>query len=148
MIYDAISNIAKYKDISYYFKYAAGFLETADLSALPDGRTSICGEHVFVNVMDADTKEEQEVSFEVHKKYWDVQIDIEGTEQIQIGLNRQKVVQEFDPAIDFGTFACDQYLSCVMGPGRFIVCMDNEPHRPTLRLYDKRVRKCVIKVEV
>lgn len=149
MIYGNISEIQKYKKISKWFAYAADFLSTTDLSTLPLGKTEIYGSHVFVNVMEADTKPEDEVYFEIHKKYWDVQIDIEGTELIQVALQSDRVKDDFREDIDFGTFECSDYISCVMGPGRFIICMQEEPHRPTLRYGDcKHVKKCVIKVEV
>lgn len=149
MIYDKIENIGTYKGISKWFDIAADFLLQTDLESLPPGRTFICGEHVFANVMEADTVDEAAVSFEIHKKYWDIQIDMEGTEEVLIGLEKEYVVEEFRTDIDFGTFACKEHIRCVMGPGRFIICMQEEPHKPTLTHGEcHRVKKCVIKVEV
>ena len=131
MIYGKISDIQVYRNISRWFSYAADFLEKTDLSALPPGRCDIQGGHVFINVMEADTKEEDEVQFEIHKKYWDVQIDIEGVELVQIGLDAGSPAEAFREDIDFGTCECREWISSVMGPGRFIVCMAQEPHKPT-----------------
>lgn len=149
MIYDTIENIDKYKGITKWFDFAADFLKETDLSTLPIGKTEICGDHVFVNVMEADTADENEVNFEIHKKYWDIQIDIEGTERVLIGQCLDGVVDKFNREIDFGTVSCKDFVTCVMGPGRFIVCMNEEPHKPTLT-YEKchHVKKCVVKVEV
>lgn len=149
MIYAAIKDVEKYKAISKWFSYAADFLEKTDLHSLPYGRTDICGEHLFINVMEADTKEADETSFEIHKKYWDVQIDIEGTEVIQVATGAAITKEPFREDIDFGTVSCEDFISCVMGPDRFIICMQEEPHKPTLTYGDcKHVKKCVIKVEV
>ena len=148
MIYDKIENAGRYKGISKWYDAAADFLLKTDLNTLPLGRTEICGNHVFVNVMEADTAEPDEIFFEMHKKYWDIQIDIEGTELLQIGLGKTAVVEEFREDTDFGTFSCSGAVDCVMGEGRFIICMNEELHKPTLRYGDcKWVKKCVIKVE-
>lgn len=148
MIYDRIENIDKYRGISKWFDYAADFLSETDLSALPPGRIELCGSHVFVNVMEADTVEEDKSFFEIHKKYWDIQTDIEGTEIVQIGLEPEEAVEEFGEDIDFGTVSCGEHISCVLGAGRFIICMQEEPHKPTLPYRGcGRVKKCVIKVE-
>lgn len=47
MIYDNISNVSHYKGISKWLDKAIEFLEVTDLSALPLGRTAICGDRVF-----------------------------------------------------------------------------------------------------
>lgn len=149
MIYDRIENVGKYKGISKWFDYAADFLIKTDLDFLPLGRTEICKDHVFINVMEVDTVKEDTVFFETHKRYWDIQMNIKGIEKIQIGFEPQKVVEEFREDIDFGTFSCQKYAEFILEQGDFIVCMDGEPHKPTLS-YDEciKIRKCVVKVEV
>ena len=54
----------------------------------------------------------------------DIQIDVEGTEIIQIGLDNGEVQDAYDEETDFGTVSCGKSASCVLGPGRFIVCME------------------------
>lgn len=149
MVYGNIKEIKKYATISKWFLKAADFLESTELSDLPLGKTVICEDHVFINVMEVETQSPQNTHFEVHKKYWDVQIDIEGTETIQVGLDSGKLYKEYDENADIGFYDCEDYLTCVMGPGRFIICMDSEPHKPTLDYHTThKIRKCVIKVEV
>lgn len=149
MIYDSIENVKKYRSVSKWFAYAADFLASTDLEKLPLGRTEICGDHVFANVMEADTQDAAGGFFEVHKKYWDIQLDIEGVELIQIGTDKDWSIVEFNEATDFGKSSCKEGADFVMGPGRFIVCMDEEPHKPTCTLEKpQKVKKCVIKVEV
>ncbi len=148
MIYDKIENIALYKGMSKWLDEAIRFLEETDLTELPLGRTEICGDHVFINVMEADTQEEDKVNFEIHKKYMDIQIDIEGTERFLVGMEKEEVVDAFREEIDFGTFSCSQYADMLLGPGRFVICMPEEPHKPTLAWGEvTRIKKCVIKVE-
>lgn len=147
MIYDNISNVSRYKGTSKWLDKAIEFLEVTDLSVLPLGRTEICGDKVFVNVMVAEASDESDLKFEIHRKYMDIQIDIEGTETIQIGMNIEKIIDAYNEETDFGTVLCSGSGTCAMGPGRFIVCMKDEPHKPGIKIGDNpHLKKCVLKV--
>ncbi|MEF9959991.1 MAG: YhcH/YjgK/YiaL family protein [Niameybacter sp.] len=148
MIYDMISNITMYKGISAYLDKAIQFVEQTDLHTLPLGKTPIDGEHVFINVMKAQTKQEGELDFEIHKKYMDIQIDLRGTEMIQIATECGELVEAYAQAKDIGFFKAEVASSCVMGPGRFVVCMADELHKPGIQVgTSTAIKKCVIKVE-
>lgn len=145
MIYDTLNNIGNYRGISKNLDIAIRFLMETDLGTLPLGRTEICGDAVFANVMEAQAKDAQELNFEIHRKYMDIQIDIEGTEQIFIGLGETKELQPFSG--DFGTVEVERSATCLMGPGRFIICMTEEPHLPSAAAgLDRYLKKCVLKV--
>lgn len=85
MIYDSLKNIESYKGISRNLDTAIDFLVKTDLNTLPEGWTDIDGEHVFANVISAVTHELTEESFEIHRNYMDIQIDLQGTEVIGTG---------------------------------------------------------------
>lgn len=149
MIYDNLKNIERYRGISKWADVAIDFLMKTDLNTLPLGRTEISGDKVFANVMEAKALEEEEVQFEIHKKYMDIQIDIQGVEEIQIGLDAEGPLKEYEEEKDFGTVVCGKSASCIMGAGRFIVCMGEEPHKPSLAAQsDRYLKKCVLKVAV
>lgn len=146
MIYDKITNIGRYRGISPWLDIAVVFIEENDLAALPAGKTVVSGDDVFVNVMEAEAKE-GDGSYEIHKRYMDIQIDIEGTEIIRIGSPVEGAEEVFSPETDFGTVRCEEAASCIMGEGRFIICMAREPHMPGVAaVSDHHLRKCVIKV--
>ena len=147
MIYDEIKNISRYYGISSYLDAAIDFLKKTDLNDLPLGKTEILGDKVFANVMEAQAKDEEELSFEIHKKYMDIQIDIEGTEYILIGLDGFHEKEPFSPEKDFGSCMAETSARLKMGPGKFIVCMAREPHLPGAAVNeDRKLKKCVIKV--
>ncbi len=148
MIYDKIENIGRYRGMSERLDKAIDFLRSTNLEALPLGRTEIDGSHVFANVMEAAAGDEETNKFEIHRRYMDIQIDLEGTEIIQVGLDPARVLDAYQEETDFGTVVCEKDTSCVMGPGRFIICMAREPHKPGIAAGpDRRLKKCVIKVE-
>ncbi|SCP95592.1 YhcH/YjgK/YiaL family protein [Anaerobium acetethylicum] len=147
MLYDEIGNILKYRGISKNFDVAADFIAGTDLSKLPLGRTEIDGSSVFINVMEASAGDRENLRFEVHDKYMDIQIDLEGTEIIEIGLGKIEVLEPVDEGKDIGFVKAESSAVCTMGPGRFIVCMAGEPHKPGIAALDNRnLKKCVVKV--
>lgn len=149
MIFDRIKNVKRYKGISKWLDIALDFLETTDLESLPLGRTEIAGDKVFVNVMEANAIDEAEAKFEIHKRYMDIQIDIIGRERLLIGLEETEEVDPYNPATDFGTVACRDSVSCTLGKDRFIICMQEEPHMPSIETgEDRYLKKCVVKVAV
>lgn len=148
MIYDLISNIVNYKGISNHLDTAIEFIMKTSLQELPLGRTDIDSDHVFINVMKAETKEEESLDFEIHKKYMDIQIDLIGTEMIQIGIESGCEIQPYIEAKDIGFFKAEVGASCIMGPERFIICMAGELHKPGIQVgCNTAIKKCVIKVE-
>lgn len=149
MIYDVIKNIGKYRGQSLWLDKAINFLETTDLKSLPIGRTEIAGDKVFLNVMEAESKESDEIKFEIHKKYMDIQIDIEGTENIEIGLKIEGVIETYKEELDLGIVNCSESVMCSLGKGRFIICMPDEPHKPGIATGENLyLKKCVFKIAV
>ena len=77
----------------------------------------------------------------------DLQIDLTGMEMIQIGDSSAMETVSFDPVKDAGTVKCHHLTSCIMGPGRFILCMIMEPHKACIAINeDTVIRKCVFKI--
>lgn len=91
MIADTMKNIEKYRGLSKNLDTAIAFLKEYDLSSLPDGKTVVDEARVFVNVMEADLREAEDAAYEYHKKYADIQINIDGSPE-----------GTFDEASDFG----------------------------------------------
>ena len=147
MIYDTLENLSLYKGIHRNLDYALDFLENIDLSELPLGITEINGDQVYANVMEANLKEATELSYEFHKKYADIQLDIIGEEKIGIGFLSKKGSDTYDEKNDFGTICCRKEIVVPLGENRFIICLLKEPHKPGIYSTNCNfVKKCVIKV--
>lgn len=146
MIYDLLCNIERYKGISQNLDTAIEFIAKTDLNALPMGKTIVDEDRVFINVMEATTKELTEASYEIHKDYMDIQIDLDGVEVIATGLEGVEPVSEYKP--DVQKMKADKSADCIMGPGRFIICMIGEAHAPNGFLTQpESIKKCVVKVK-
>lgn len=78
MIYDTFENLEKYLGLSRSMDAALRFLKETDLAALPAGRHEIDGANVYANVADASYVEEGR--WEAHRKYADIQVNLDGGE--------------------------------------------------------------------
>lgn len=145
MIYDLLSNIGNYRGIRPNLDTAISFLMETDLNTLALGKTEVDGDKVFVQVMDAVTHELTEESYETHRVYMDIQIDLQGCEVIGTALEGVEPIGEYKP--DFQAVRGRMTASCTMGPGRFIICMPGEAHGPGGWVQQpESIRKCVVKV--
>ena len=78
MIYDGLEARGLYRGLSKGLDVLIDWLDEHDVHELPLGKTEILGNKVFANVMDAKTRRFEDARFETHRKYMDVQVDLEG----------------------------------------------------------------------
>jgi len=145
MIFDRKENAGRYLGLSANMDKAMKWLESADLAKLSEGRTEIDGDNVFVNVMNSETKTEP--AFEFHHIYFDVQILIDGAEDIWFGTSIEDVTKPYTP--DIGFCSCDSLVETHLAPGSFVICWPEEPHAPLMARggTSEQIRKAVIKVK-
>lgn len=147
MIYDKLINCRRYLGFHSNLDLALTYIAEHDLNKLPLGKTELKGAEVYINVMDAQAKPIKQQAYEFHKEYMDIQIDLDGTEEIRTGNFSSMKILDYQPDTDFGTADCQDAVSCMMGPGNFIVCMAGEPHMPGIAVSENTaLRKCVFKV--
>lgn len=147
MIYDKLKNVSFYMGTNPNLDTAIAYISSHDLNALPMGKTVVDGDNVFINVMDAEAGPANERGWEIHKNYMDIQIDLSGTEVIEIGDVEDMTIEDYNETTDFGKVSCSSLTSCTMGVGNFIVCMTGEPHKPGIAAReDRKLKKCVVKV--
>ena len=147
MICDTLEHLARYNGLHPNLDTAIDYLLTHDLSALPNGRTEVDGDEVFINVMDAALHPDAGYHPEYHKLYADLQIDITGGE----GWGYATV-----PGEEVGTFTGDigfqnspDAVTGSLGEGRFVLFFPGELHKPGVaRPECTKVRKAVVKIRM
>ena len=82
MIYGSLKTIEKYKGINELLDTAIDFIVNNKLDQLPNGRTEINGDLIYVNVVDSKLISEDEGQYEYHESYIDIHVDIDGSEKI------------------------------------------------------------------
>ncbi|MBR5598091.1 MAG: YhcH/YjgK/YiaL family protein [Lachnospiraceae bacterium] len=149
MIYDKLSNMKLYKGMNPNLDTAIDYILSHDLNELPLGKTVVDGDNVFINVMDAKAFPVEERFYEVHKKYMDIQMDLEGVERIDTGDISSMVMDDFDEDKDVAKATAADLAQCIIGPGNFIICMAGEPHKPNIAVNENHVlKKAVCKVHI
>jgi YhcH/YjgK/YiaL family protein len=147
MIIDQIKNISKYKILSDNFAQAFSFIKETDLGSLIPGKYIIQEEKIFALISEYETKDPQEINWEAHKKYIDIQIMIEGEERMGFNwIDYLTLVKEYNSEKDIMFFEGEgEYVT--LKKGHFIILFPYDAHKPG-QLIDRKmnVKKIVIKV--
>lgn len=88
MIYDTFRNLDLYFDKADPLHRALSFVAGFDRS-LPDGRYDIDGDMIYAMAAAYDTKTAEEIKFEAHKKYIDIQLLLEGAEFLDVSTHKK-----------------------------------------------------------
>lgn len=146
MIYDKLSNLKNYIGMNENLDTAINYIMKNDLKSLPLGRTVVDGDKVYINVMEIETKDSSEVKFEVHKKYFDIHIDLIGKEKLEIGdLNAG--CTEYDEEGDCCFSDTTTVNTSLLDETSFCLCYTLEPHKPGTAIAGAaKLKKAVVKV--
>ena len=157
MICDYIENLDRY--IGTHPRFAAAFPFLKELLADPNltlGRHDMSGcdveNAVYANVSGGETTPySDKARLEMHRKYIDIQIGVEGEEAMYCpGVGEYPICKEYDEAGDYELATMDKE-SCVclnLKAGMFAIFFAGEGHAPCLAVNDKscKVKKVIGKV--
>ncbi len=147
MIYCKVSELKKYQDYSENMRIAVDFIQKTDLSKLPMGKTSILDNKVYINKMKINTKELTALKYEVHHKYIDIQIDLNGDEKIFIKNDNCNLIEDYNENDDYALFSPSLADAvCNMNSEYCTICFPYEIHMPGVHNTSDFVEKCVVKV--
>ncbi|MFI3264449.1 MAG: YhcH/YjgK/YiaL family protein [Rikenellaceae bacterium] len=149
MILDSISNAELYYSVSPRLAKAFEYIQSTDLESLEEGRYTIDGDDIFVNIVERDLKKAEDAKLEVHNNYIDIQIVVSGDDEGFGYLERCKLQE---PAAEFNTVKDIQFFNDVpqtiyyIRPGQFTLVMPEDAHAPLIG--SGRVKKAVVKVRL
>lgn len=148
MICDNLENILKYGEIS---EKTAKFLMSLNAQT-PVGHYEI-DENVYANVDVYETRTIDKCKFEAHKKYIDIQMLLDGNEQLDcISFNKLIVSEDYDEKRDIMFFENPDRISdsVILEVGKFALIYPHEAHRPQVAFNAKlkTVKKVVIKIHI
>ena len=150
MIVDTIPNASKYFNVHPLFEKAFEYIQHTDLNTIEMGRYEIDGSNlkaIFSN-KNGMTATESIAKFECHNKFIDIQLCIDGVEQLgwkprekctieNGGYNEEKDVQ-------FYSDEPDTYFQ--LTNGQFAIFFPEDVHAPMIG--DGPIKKLVIKVKI
>ena len=79
------------------------------------------------------TRLEEGAHYETHRRYHDLQIDVEGREAFKVALGEQTGVEPFNEADDFELVDTESSILGDLDEGKFALFVVGEPHMPTLQ---------------
>jgi biofilm protein TabA len=124
---------------------AFAFLKNMNLDTLSPGKYPIMGDQVFATVTEAPSRNKEDVKWESHKHYVDLQYIIKGKEMIGVAdTSKAAIIKPYSPDVINYTAEGKYYIT---EPGTFFLFFPNDAHRPTIKVdgYDI-VKKIVIKI--
>lgn len=167
MIYDHLDRIADYRNLGPRFGAAIDWLTTTDLEALSFYPPARAGQHkiqiqneaVFALLNTYPPTASENVVWESHREYADIQVVVTGVEQMGIAsLSDDSPIRgAYDAETDAAFYdlpgpdtASSKPAFLTFGPRMFAVYLPQDIHAPNLALpgHDASVRKVVVKVRL
>lgn len=139
------------KSLPPVFARLCGKLKALDLAKLELGWQDV-EEGIRMNVMSFETSPAEGKKAEMHRKFVDIQLLIEGEEMIEYGLSQPDLAKydEYRDEDDYQlTDAIDDKNEIVLKPNMFAIFLPYEPHKPGNSVNgNKTLKKLVVKVPV
>lgn len=147
MIVDRLEHIGYYRNLSSNFDAAIAFLEKADLGSLTTGQFEIKGQQVYGIVSDR-MLEEEPTKWEIHKKYADVQLVLDGSERIG-WCTLEKDFPSYDEEKDVAFAENMEGMEFTLNKGDFMILFPQDVHCPNGPAPENaHSRKLVLKVRL
>lgn len=148
MILSALSQSSRYAELHPLFRRAFDYIRDTDLYALAPGRYPVVGEDLFAIVELVPGKTKEAARLEAHRRYIDIQLVLEGDEQ----MGWKPLADCFNPVSEHSEdrdirFFHDAPASWVaVSPDHFCIFFPEDAHAPLVS--GGMVRKVIFKVAV
>lgn len=130
---------------------ALDFLARSDLAAVECGSQVVVEGEIIANFMAFDTVDEDDVQFETHDRFADIQLVISGSEVFGVADRADLApLADYNPEKDI-TFYADpaDYSRVILKAGEYIILFPEDAHKPKICLgAPAAVKKVVVKVLV
>jgi len=150
MIIDTLVNAEKYFCVHPLFSKAFEYIKSQNLQTIQDGKFEIDGENLraIVSNKKGMTAEESAAKFECHDKHIDIQLCIDGKEQIgwkpRHDCTQQKGEYNAEKDVVFFNDAPDMHFQ--LTNNQFAIFFPEDVHAPMIG--KSEIKKMVIKVKI
>ncbi len=149
MVIDKIVHADNYTKLGERLAKGLKIIQDPTLADKDDGTYKIDGDDLFYMVQRYTTKNPEEVMFEAHKEYIDIQAVIKGTEIIAWApVETMEIVKSYKPDICKGADP-EINTKLIMPEGTFVIFYPEDAHKPGCDYMAKEeVTKIVVKVKI
>lgn len=146
MIIDNLKNLEKYVSLNPLYKDVIEFIKANDLNALPEGKTFIKGDDLFVNIQIAKGKTKEEAVMETHNKMIDIQIPLDTEEEYGYIAREDLPEVEYNAEKDITKYLGIMGICYVKAkPGMFCIFDTQDGHAPCVA--PQPIKKAIFKVK-
>lgn len=148
MIFSTLSQTSRYTALHPLFPRAFDYIRDTDLLALAPGRYPIIGEQLFVIVEDVAGRTREAAKLECHRKYIDIQLVLEGSEEMgwKPLADCAQPVSDYSEEKDIQFFHDAPASWVAVPPGHFCIFFPEDAHAPLVSA--GQTRKAIFKVAV
>ena len=151
MIFDNLQHITKYKGLSTFLDTAIDYLDSADITTLNEFTFEVDGKNVYGFVRKFQLSDSEEIRFESHRDYIDIQCLLQGTERMDVAdVKEMPETDEYDTDRDITRYSNGvKANSLILNPGDFAIFFPWDAHKPGCKTEkDDQSLRMVIKVRV
>jgi len=148
MIFSTITNADRYAALHPLFPRAFEYIRNTDLLALPPGRYPIFGDDLFAIVESVPARPRAEAKLECHRKYIDIQLVLEGTEEMgwKPLTDCSQPVSDYSEEKDIRFFRDAPASWVAVPPEHFCIFFPEDAHAPLVGT--GTIRKVIFKIAV
>ena len=149
MVLDTLEKIDMYEGLHPSFSKVIAYLKDLDFNSLQRGKI-VVDDDFYINVDEADLKDAQSASLEVHNAYIDIQIPITGSEKMgwRSRSTCKNVHKPYDAAVDMALYNEQPTTMTLVQPGEFTVFFPEDGHQPGIAPTTAHYRKIIVKTRV
>lgn len=146
MIYGNIAYADRYASLHPLLPQLFAYVKSHDLLHTPMGKIVLDGDKLFINNVNPECLSEEKQVLEVHRRYIDVHILLEGKERVgwRNTDDCKELAHPYDEAGDFATFFDKPTTYIDMMPNDFLIVYPEDAHAPIIG--SGKIRKAIAKV--
>lgn len=146
MIYGNIAYADRYASLHPLLPQLFAYVKSHDLLHTPMGKIVLDGDKLFINNVNPECLAQEKQVLEVHRRYIDVHILLEGKERVgwRNTDDCKDVAHPYDEGGDFATFFDKPTTYIDMMPNDFLIVFPEDAHAPIIG--SGKIRKAIAKV--
>ena len=148
MILSDLQHTERIEQLHPLFKEVFDYIKSHDLLHAECGKIELKGKDLFINVANPTLKAEKDQVLEMHRKYIDIQVLLEGKERMGWKAFDELTdeVQAYNEENDCALYADRPTTFVDLLPGQFAIFFPEDPHAPVIG--EGKVRKLIAKVRI
>ena len=148
MIYGNIAYADRYASLHPLLPQLFAYVKSHDLLHTPMGKIVLDGDKLFINNVNPECLSEEKQVLEVHRRYIDVHILLEGKERVgwRNTDDCKELAHPYDEAGDFATFFDKPTTYIDMMPNDFLIVFPEDAHAPIIG--EGCLRKAIAKIKI